>query len=185
MRHGYLKGKYKDYSKLHFIDFENLLLKKVTPHVDIDTTKEELKRKNLDVNFIICSTENRSIETAQIVKEITGVEFEVSSLLDEVNFTKGIIAENDVSDFNKSREIILTNIFHSNHSENFDVIKKRFLNFLEYIRSLDHERILCVTHGWFMRLIDIYSVKGSLDIQLKELLEVKVPGFLDTVEISQ
>lgn len=187
MRHGYLEGKYRDYSKLHFKDFENLLLKKVAPPVDKNITKKELLSKGFlpDVSFVICSSENRSIETAQIVKDITRVDFEVSSLLDEINFTNGIIKKEDVSDFNKLRKTILTKFFHSDCSENFETVKKRFLDFLNYVRNLDHNLILCVTHGWFMRLIYIYSVKGSLEgVLLEELLEARVPSFLETAEVS-
>jgi len=187
MRHGYLEGKYDDYSKLDFNDFENLLLKRITPRVNRYLTKRELQSKKIlsEVEFIICSSENRSIETAQIVKEIIGVEFEISSLLDEISFKKGIIEEKDIKDFNTLRKIILTKFHKSKHSENFDVVKKRFLGFLDYVKELNYDTILCVTHGWFMRLINIYSVRNSLEnVSFKELLDTRVPDFLDTVEVK-
>jgi len=187
MRHGYLEDNYKDYSNLKFVEFENLLTKKANPKIDKERTNAVLKVKTFlsDVNFIICSGESRGIETAQLVKEITGVNFETSSLLNEVDFTKGIINNKDIVDFNYLRKKILTRFYNSDYSENFDDAKKRFLDFLVYVKELNYNTVLCITHGWFMRLIYIYSVKNSLEnVSLKELLEAKVPDFLDTVEVE-
>ena len=185
IRHGYLEGKYADYSQLNFNDFENLLLKKVTPHVNKKLTKKKLMKKKLLVDFIFCSSESRAIETAQIIKEISGSDFEISSLLDEIFFLKGIIEEKDITNFSDLRRIILTNLFNSNYSEDFNAVKKRVLLFLDYVKELPHTTILCVTHGWFMRLIYIYSVKNSLEkVSLKELLDARVPDFLDVIEVN-
>lgn len=187
MRHGYLEGKYKDYSKLKFVEFEKLLTKKVNPKIDKERTKEVLKAKIFlfDVNFTVCSEESRGIETAQLVKEITGINFETSPLLNEVSFTKSIIDNKDIVDFNCLRKKILTQFYYSNYSEKFEDVKKRFLYFLDYAKKLNYNATLCITHGWFMRLIYIYSVKNSLEnVSLKELLEAKVPDFLDTIEVE-
>ncbi len=187
MRHGYLEDKYKDYSKLDFDEFENLLTKKVNPKINKEKTKSFLKYKKClsDVNFVICSNQNRGIETAQIVNEITHINFESSSLLNEVNFIKGIINQEDIVDFNNLRTKILTQFYNSCYSENFEAVKIRFLDFLNYVKGLDYDTILCITHGWFMRLIYIYSIKSALkDVSLKDLLEAKVTDFLDTIEIS-
>ena len=187
MRHGYLEGNYKDYSKLGFIEFENLLTKKVNPKLDQEKTKAVLKVKPFlsDIDFIVCSGESTGIETAQLVKEITGLNFETSSLLNEISFTKGIIDNQDIIDFNYLRKKILTRFYHSDHSEDFDEVQKRFLNFLAYIQQFNYDLVLCITHGWFMRLVYIYSVKKSLEkVSLQELLEAKVPDFLDTIDLE-
>jgi len=187
MRHGYLESNYKDYSKLKFIEFENLLTKKVNPKIDKERNKAVLKVKTFlsDVNYIICSKESRGIETAQLVKEITGITFEISPLLNEVSFTKGIIDNKDIVDFDYLRKKILTQFYNSYYSEKFEDTKKRFLYFLDYVKELNYGTILCITHGWFMRLIYIYSVRNSLEnISLKELLKAKVPDFLDSVEVE-
>lgn len=187
MRHGYLEGKYKDYSKLDFGDFEDLLLKKATPRIDKERTKIALRCKPFlsSIDFIICSTENRGIETAQIVNDLCGVDFEASPLLAEISFAKGVIEEKDVRDFSHLRKRILTQFFNSNKSEPFESAKLRFLQFLAHVKTIGYANILCITHGWFMRLIYIYSVKKSLDnISLRELLEAKIPDFLDVIEVT-
>lgn len=187
MRHGYLEGKYKDYSRLDFNDLENLLVRKFSPEIDKEKTLFVMQSKEFlpKIKLIICSTESRSIKTAEIVKDLVGVDFNVSHLLNEIKFVKGAIEEEDIKDFKKLREKILTNLFYSNYSENFDEVKNRFLHFLDYVKNLDHDTILCITHGWFMRLIYIYSARNSLEnISLKELLEARVPNFLDTIEVK-
>ena len=187
MRHGYLEDKYKDYSKLSFNEFEELLLKKVSPEIDREKTKNCLCKKALlhDFNFILCSTEKRGIETAKIIKEITGISFEISNLLDEVNFSKGVINNEDIKDFNILRKRILTQLYYSKYSEGFEEVKKRFLELLDYTKSLNYDFILCITHGWFMRLIYLYSQKNNLEqISLKDLLDAKITNFLDSIEIN-
>lgn len=187
MRHGYLEDKYKDYSKLGFEEFENLLTKKVSPKIDAERNKAALINKKFlsNVNFIICSDESRAIETARIIKEITGINFKISSLLNEVSFSEGIINNEDIVDFNNLRKKILTQLYNSNNSEKFEDVKRRFFDFLDYVKGLNYDIILCITHGWFMRLIYIYSVDNSLEqVSLKELLEVRVPDFLDIIEVK-
>ena len=187
MRHGFLEGKYDDYSKLNFYEFKNLLTKKVTPEVNKERTKAILLKKRFlrEIDFIICSTESRGIETAQIVNEITKVDYKKSPFLNEISFMPGIISRNDVADFDYLRKKILTSFYNSKYSERFEDVKKRFVRFIEYVKEFDYDTILCITHGWFMRLIYIYSVKNSLDeVSLQELLEARVPNFLDTIEIN-
>ncbi|MBI2572522.1 histidine phosphatase family protein [Candidatus Woesearchaeota archaeon] len=186
MRHGYLEGKYKDYTSLKFEEFENLLLKKVNPSIDEQRTEIVLRDKEIisSIDFIVCSDEKRAMETAEIVKKITGVNFETSHSLREVTFFKGIITTNDIEDFHYLRTIILTRFYYSHHSEKFEDAITRFLLFLDYVKTLNYNTILCITHGWFMRLIYIYSLNRPLkEISLRELLEANVATFLDTIEI--
>lgn len=184
MRHGYPKGRYKNYFDLEFVDFEGLLLGKIVPGIDVEKTKEVLASRKLDFDFIICSAQRRGVETAQIVSDITGSGLEILSLLNEVSFTKGVICENDISDIGKLRKKILTQFYNSNYSETFFDAVKRLKLFIDYVKGLEYDNILCVTHGWFMRLIYLYSVGKLEDVSLKELLEANVPDFLDTIEIE-
>ena len=188
MRHGFLKDKYSDYSKLGFKDLENLLTKKVFPHLDKEKTRLVLTKKPFinDVDFVISSDESRAIETADIVKELINIDYIESNLLNEIGFDEGIISKKDVNlhDFNHIRRRVLTQFFNSLYSEKFEDVVSRFLDFIDYLKTLNYNTILCITHGWFMRLIYIYSVRGSLDdISLKDLLEAKIPGFLDTIGV--
>ena len=188
MRHGFLKDKYSDYSKLGFEDLENLLTNKVFPHIDKEKTKAVLTKKPFinDVGFVISSDESRAIETADIVKELINIDYIESNLLNEIGFEEGIISKEDVNlhDFNHIRRRVLTQFFNSLYSEKFEDVVSRFLDFIDYLKTLNYNTILCITHGWFMRLIYIYSVRGSLDdISLKDLLEAKIPGFLDTIGV--
>jgi|SRR3989344_4233681 len=187
MRHGYLEGRYKDYSRLHFDEIEDLLTKRVSPGIDKERTKAALKTKRFlpELDLIICSEERRGIETARLVRDLSDADLEASSLLNEVRFTQGIIDNTDIVDFNRLRVKVLTQFYASRCSENFEDAKRRFLHFLEHTKKLKHDAILCITHGWFMRLISIYSVKGSLEgVTLRDMLDTKISGFLDTVEIE-
>ncbi|MBU1854297.1 MAG: phosphoglycerate mutase family protein [Nanoarchaeota archaeon] len=136
--------------------------------------------------MIISSQENRSIQTAKIIQELNPVHHIISSNLNEIKFRRGIIEKEDIEqeDFHYLRKKILTSIYNSNFSEKFYDVKNRFLKFLEFTKTIEHDNILCVTHGWFMRIIELYKEKGSLEnINLNELLEVRPAKFLDTIEI--
>lgn len=189
MRHGFLEGKFADYTSLNFNDFEELLLKKATPPLDREKTRKKIYLKEYlsNVEAIICSTESRSIETAQIVSEIFGKSYQQNHLLNELIFMQGVIAQEDIDkhDFGMLRKKILTQFFNSKCTEEFQLACQRFIDFLNYASKQEQKTLLCITHGWFMRLIYIYSKKRSLDnISLSELLEIPAPDFLDIIEIQ-
>lgn len=187
MRHGYLEGKYKDYSQLSFEDFEKLLTKEVTPKIDREKTIIILNDKEFlsKIDLILCSEESRAIETALLVKMINSVDVRTTPLLNEVSFTRGIIEKGDTLDFNLLRKKILTRLFYSECSESFEQVKDRLILFLNQAKALKAENILCITHGWFMRLIYIYAGKESLNgISLTDLLEARVPNFLERIEVN-
>ncbi|MBS3116839.1 histidine phosphatase family protein [Candidatus Woesearchaeota archaeon] len=190
MRHGLLEKNYQDYSILGFKDLENLLTKKVISKIDREKTKHFLLKKDLikEVNLIISSTELRAMETGEMVKSLISAESETSSDLNEIIFYEGIISKEDVEkhDFDYLRREILTKFFNSVSSEDFNSAQRRFLHFLDSVKKLEYENILCITHGWFMRLISIYKMKKTLnDISLQDLLDAPVPSFLEIIEINE
>jgi len=189
MRHGFLEGKYQDYLSLNFKEFEELLIKIARPQLDEHRNIEALsKMKILDeLDGVICSSEERAIETARLVTEKVHLPYKSSSLIDEIQFEQGVITEEDTAshDFNQLRKKILTQVYHSYHTERFDDIKNRFLRFIHQVEQEKGTTILCITHGWFMRLIAIYARRKSLDnISLEELLAVKPSDFLGTITLE-
>ena len=187
MRHGFLEGKYQDYSKLSFEELQDLLTKKALPNIDNKKTNLVLKEKNIqNIDIIFCSEEPRAIDTAKIASKILKAKYEKTQLLDEINFQKRIINKEDVElGFNHIRKKVITQFFHSNYSEKFEDIKRRFLNILEEIKKSNYNKVLCITHGWFMRLIYVYSAKKSLEnISLDDLLNSHVPNFLESITID-
>tara|TARA_Y100000310_G_scaffold322901_1_gene382574 strand:+ start:146 stop:733 length:588 start_codon:yes stop_codon:yes gene_type:complete len=183
MRHGFLQSKYGDYTKLCFKDYEDLLLKKVSPKVDTQFTKNKLQDKGFlkNVNLVFCSEQSRGIETAKILSDLYGFSFQKTSLLNEVDFKEGVISLGDEKDYGFLRKKILSSIYFSN---DFELIKRRVLEFIEIVRKLDEEKVLAVSHGWLMRFFYIYSLRGNLDsFSLNDLLLAKAAGFLDSFEI--
>jgi len=192
MRHGFLEGKFGDYTKLKFKDFEDLLLRNIEPAINKERTKIKLQKKlderRLEFDAMITSAQNRGIETGRIVSELTKIELsKKTELLNETSFETGVIEPSDTKNYGGLRRKVLTQMFNSNHTENFEGMKKRFMNFLEETKNVSDYKdktILCITHGWFMRIIELYKEKENLEITLSELLEVKPTDFLDTIEIN-
>ena len=91
IRHGSLKSKFADYSKLAFADVESLLTKSIDPSVDQNVTLEKIKKIVFlqDYEGIISSKQKRSVQTAKLIKETYGKKVLFSTeLLDQVNFFK-------------------------------------------------------------------------------------------------
>lgn len=189
IRHGSPKGKFKNYSKLSFEYLNNLLIGSVSPNLDFENNIEKIKNLPFikDTEFIFYSGEIRAKETAELISELAKVESEENNLLREIEFFNGIIERDDVNkhDFNHVRSKVITQFFNSCFSENFEHVKKRFIDFLEFLRARKEQTIICVTHGWFMRLIYVYSLKGHLnDVSLEDLLNARIHGFLEYIEVS-
>lgn len=188
IRHGPLQGKFSEYSTLEYNDFNNLLLKKVAPPVDEEKTKKLLQSYSFlaNIELIFCSSQNRGIETAKVAKELGNASIKEIALLNEVDFYDGILTEEEAKrGMNTIRKVVLTKWYLGIYSEKFEESIARFNKFIEIVRSRPEKTILCITHGWFMRIIQVYTQKGTTDaITLFEVLEQKPEPNLGIIEIN-
>ena len=177
MRHGPLQSRFSDYSKLSYEDFNDLLLKKKAPNIDMEKTKGIVAKLKFlpSCKKIFCSTQNRAIQTAEIVHEFVTADIIKTSLLDEVNFLEGIITKEDTNKgMENIRRVVLTNWYKSKYSEKFKESIARLQQFLDTVNPEKYGNIVCVTHAWFMRVIQIYAEDRTLNnISLQRVLTIK------------
>ncbi len=189
IRHGILEGKYQNYSKLNSQEFKSLLLKEIEPNIDEKETEKVLHQLSFirKCRKIFCSTQKRSIQTAQIISKLcNNIQFTQIDLMNEVEFDESILSQEEAEkglDF--IRMIILSRWFEGKNKETFQDSIERFNKFLKIAKETKEEEIVVVTHGWFMRIIQLSAKGKELNkISFEELLEEKAPPFLDVVKIQ-
>ncbi|MBS3903217.1 MAG: histidine phosphatase family protein [Anaplasmataceae bacterium] len=145
---------------------------------------ERFKKINFD--FILSSEYQRAQETAHYIKEATGKDIHATPLLGERRHPSAIIGKHvDDPEHHEIRDLIWENYHLENwrHSdeENFFDLRRRALDFFEYLQQFEEKDILAVTHGFFLRIIVATMMLGeNLDpktfIPIAHFLQTKNTG---------
>ncbi len=130
-----------------------------------------------NVELICCSPARRAEETAEKLQEHLKVGLvEKMKFLREVKFDKDIIRRHEYKSLKDSRRDILTRWFtNENKSESFQKSMARVRRIEKFLKNRQEKSIIFVTHGWFLRLMQLYFVqdKREEDITLFDLLDVE------------
>lgn len=127
-----------------------------------------------NIDLICHSSALRAVETADLIKRHLNVEkIEPMDALREVNLDKNIIKKYEYTSIKDSRPDILKRWFNNeNKAESFEESMARVKQIELFLQNRQEKNIILVTHGWFLRLLDIYFVQGKKeDIDLSDLLE--------------
>jgi hypothetical protein len=97
------------------------------------------------------------------------------AFLSEVKFDTDIIQRHEFTSLAKSREDILKRWHNgSNKAETFEDSLARVRKIESFLNEWRGKTIILVMHGWFLRLLDIYFIKGKhMNITLDDILETK------------
>jgi 2,3-bisphosphoglycerate-dependent phosphoglycerate mutase len=120
----------------------------------------------LDFQALIVSPLARTRETAEYITKLTGRQPEYSDLFVErikpTNLYGKHKSEKDATEiWNEWQETLYTQGMRLEDGENFDDIIARTNKALDFLREHDADRILVVTHGWFLRSIVARVLLGS------------------------
>lgn len=130
-----------------------------------------------NIELICCSPARRAKETAEKLQEYLNVRPVVKKeFLREVKFDKDIIRRHEYKSLKDSRRYILTRWFkNENKSESFQKSMARVRRIEEFLKKRQEKTIIFVTHGWLLRLLELYFVQGKReeDITLFDLLDVE------------
>lgn len=131
------------------------------------------------VDLICYSPIKRAVETAEILRNKLGVKhMEKLTLIREVEFNKDIISSEEYETLGGlvgNRENILKR-WHdgSNKAETFEDSLARVREIESFLSERQEKTIILVTHGWLLRLLEIYFVQGKhTNITLEDVLETK------------
>jgi broad specificity phosphatase PhoE len=166
-----------DYENSSYDDFRDMLC---NGH-DTPLLKEHgINFKTLPdrVEFVAHSPAKRAVDTAKVLRKKLGVKpMEELELLREVTFDCNIILRQEYTSLAGSREDILKRWYSGrNEAENFEDSLERVRKIETFLSERQEKTIILVTHGWFLRLLEIYFVQGKhtdVDITLEDILEVK------------
>lgn len=124
------------------------------------------RSKNLPVEVVISSTMLRAKETADIIVSAISKPLEMSELFIERRRAKEEVGKpkDDVAAIEAGKQI-RANFhipgFRFSDEENFEDLKSRVKEALEFLKERQEENILVVTHGFFMRVVMAYVTLGD------------------------
>jgi len=150
----------------------------------LDQAKELGKRfANTKLDLIISSPHLRAVQTAKAINN----NVQISELFAEVRKPKEAIGQSKESDdikaiFKKIGEMYTVNpSWHYSDEENFEDLKKRGIQALEFLKSQSKENILVVSHANFIALLaGLMLFGGSFPVEtslrLKNFLRLSNTG---------
>jgi broad specificity phosphatase PhoE len=127
------------------------------------------------VDFVGYSPFRRAVDTAGLLRNKLGVEqMKEMPILHEVRFDTDIIRRNEFESLEQIRPEILRRWYHNqNKAESFEDSLARVRKIESFLSKLREKTIILVTHGWFLRLLEIYFVQGNHTPTIRDILEVE------------
>jgi broad specificity phosphatase PhoE len=126
--------------------------------------------------FVAYSPAQRAVDTANVLHNKLEVKrMEKLELLHEVRFDGDIIHRHEYKSLAANRKDILER-WHDgrNKAETFEESMARIKEIEMFLSKRQEKTIILVTHGWFLRLLDVYFVQGKhTDITLEDILKVE------------
>jgi broad specificity phosphatase PhoE len=127
------------------------------------------------VDLIGHSPIKRAVETAELLRNKLGVvKMEEMQSLHEVAFDKDIILEHEFESLEQIRPEILGRWYRNeNKAESFMASLARVKEIESFLSKRQEKTIILVTHGWFLRLLELYFVQGKHTPDIEDLLKTK------------
>jgi broad specificity phosphatase PhoE len=171
LRHGKTPFDYENSKYDEFI--EMLCNGHKTPLAEVPGIDFKLLPKQVD--FVGYSPITRAVETAEVLRNKLGVKLMKMQSLREVEFDKDIILKHEFISLAENRKDILERWYDGrNKAETFEDSLARVRKIETFLSKRQEKTIILVTHGWFLRLLEIYFVQGKhTDITLEDILETE------------
>lgn len=128
------------------------------------------------VDFLGYSPITRAVETAEMLRNKLGVKhMQELEFLRDVKFGEDIILRQEFKSLPENRNDILERWYSGrNKAEKFEDSLARVRKIESFLSERQEKTIILVTHGWFLRLLEVYFVQGKhTDIALIDILKTK------------
>jgi broad specificity phosphatase PhoE len=114
--------------------------------------------KKIDVDVVVSSHYLRAEQTARVINKIVKKEIIFTELLKEAVIPTELIGKKmDDEEVLKIRRTLREHKneenWHFSDEENFFDVRNRAMRALDYLRRMECERVLVVTHGTFLRML--------------------------------
>lgn len=165
-----------DYENSEYDDFIQMLCNgSLTPLAeDPEIAFRSLPKR---VDFVGYSPTRRAVETAEVLHDRLGVKtMKELEFLREVRFDRDIILPQEFISLAENRKDILERWYSGrNQEETFEDSLARVRKIEAFLSERQEKTIILVTHGWFLRLLEVYFVKGKhADITLDDILKARL-----------
>jgi broad specificity phosphatase PhoE len=172
LRHG---KTHFDYENSNYDDFIEMLCNgHKTPLAEDHGIDFESLPKQVD---LVChSPLIRAFQTAgELALELDLKSMQELELLQEVRFDWDIIERWEYKSLAESRKVILQRWFDGkNKAETFEDSLTRVREIETFLSERQERTIILITHGWFLRLLEVYFVQGKhTGITLEDILAVR------------
>ena len=130
------------------------------------------------VDFVGYSPFIRAYETAKLLTEniIVG-EFDELEFLSEVKFSRDILKRSEFDSLANNRKDILERWYNGrNMAETVRDSFKRVREVENFLLHKNYQTVILVTHGWFLRLLELYFVHGKRfydEVSLEDVLNIR------------
>lgn len=162
-----------NHAALPLTTLQNLATHVISPNIDeskFSAAKEFLQREGIrKVSKILHSRIKRTKQTALLLaEELTCDKSNIQEVasLDEMFFQPAqLITENEWKEvgMEKLRMAVYKATLTGKGAESVTSIYKRMYSLEKKLQSGPEESIICVTHGFYMRFLEIYFSKGKKD----------------------
>jgi broad specificity phosphatase PhoE len=192
VRHGRMAVPFDNYDRLDYGQLNQLSLRKVDPSIDraMAIADLELLKKKSDLGpfeVIMVSESRRTRETARIIDRdlpivrtsyLNEILFDLSQLVPEQRFRQEGMAS--------VRLALFTALLDGSNVEKLENVFRRLEGLDQLIRESEFQSIMCVTHGFLMRFLQLYFLKSHewpQNVTIQNLLEVKNPDYMEGIEV--
>lgn len=168
LRHGPLLPPYDNYEKLTFDLLCQLARREVDPVLDISKAKKliehnELLKGNYDVIFHSPSaravastkliTESYKIQQSEELDDLQEILFDPSKFTTQEDFA--------LNGLSVIRENLFYSLINGTNKESLSSCIKRITSIEKMLHASTYERCICITHGFFMRLLELYFTQNK------------------------
>ncbi len=194
VRHGRLAAPFDDYDRLSYDQLNQLSLGVVDPGIDREKALvplQLLKQRSDWSSFeaVLVSESKRTRETAEIIcphlpviktSSLNEIIFDLSQLVMEEQFrAEGLPAV---------RVALFTALLEGKNVERLENVFRRVEELEKLIRESGFRSVICVTHGFLMRFLQLYflrKVDRPQDVTSQLLAEVINPDYLQAIEVPE
>lgn len=168
LRHGPLLSPYDNYEALTFEQLCQLAKQEIEPAIDTKRAVELVKGNRLvdgEYDLLFHSPSNRALATTQIitdhymVKKVEKIEELAEILFDPAQLTtQEEFAQKGLPII---REKLFLALVEGNNMESIESCMQRIFQLEKTLMQSSSNRCLCVTHGFFMRLLELYFTQNK------------------------
>jgi len=189
LRHCRLSDPYADYDKMSWDELRNLSTDRIDPDIHPGSSLailEKFTRKDMQkFDMILCSPSKRAQRTAEWIQRLSGkdLKIEESKTLREISFDPALLTTKEKFDQDGLPEIRATlfrgMIQKEPGVEALDDLLKRVDALTEILVQIPSENILCITHGFYMRVLQLYLPKSFMHCQ-----DITIDNLMDTPDYN-